>query len=840
MPPARPAPTTAAEAPPAAVVARQFATLTVAGVAVAASFTNYGPLIPLLERELHAAAWQVGLLSTGLYLAIGAAYLPGGALADRFGPRRVLVAALAAIGAAGCLLPLHASLVWVVTCRLLVGLATGAAIMAGSQAARLGRHAPLGQGLFGGATQLGAGLGLFATPWLTGWRFAGVTGWRGAFLAWAGLAVVAAAACRLLLLPDGQRPVRVRHVRRAARTRPLWALGVVHLGTLGLGQGLAPWLPLVVAATYRMPVPAAARVAAFSLAVGMVIRPLGGALLGRQAVSERTLLRCGSGLAAGGMGLLALATVRGGHLAAILAGAGLVLVAVGVTAPYAAVFVLASRIGDARALGPGTGQGLVSAISAPASAFGPPLIGVLLARSGGYAAPFAALGLIALAGFASAILAGGLLLRAASTTMLAGEAGLAAGGSLAGGPPAATRHPWRPHWLVGTRAWRPAATLLMVAAVVAGMVVLAPGERGSGGNGRTALAAGANGLNPGDEAGARYRAWLRGREAAAKDAAAQQAAAQQAANGPGAAPAVQQMPLPTGDAVIPALALRAYREAQSWAAGFDPSCKLPWSVLAGIGRVESNHGRHLGEAARFSPAGDVTPTILGPMLDGAGGTAAIGDSDGGRWDGDPAWDRAVGPMQFLPSTWRSLGRDGNGDSLANPNNLFDAAVSAAGYLCLNSPGPLTDDTNLRNAIYAYNHSWEYVAGVVTWANFYQRRAGLGMLATVPVAVGSANTGAVATGTAGASSSGGSPAAGSSGSVTATVSPSGSTTSRASGSATTSSGASSTTGTTTTTPTQPPTTTSTTTEPSSTAATTTVPSSTAPQTSETTPPSSSVT
>jgi len=224
----------------------------------------------------------------------------------------------------------------------------------------------------------------------------------------------------------------------------------VHLGTLGLGQGLAPWLPLVVAGTYRMPVPAAARVAAISLAVGMVVRPLGGALLGRRAVSERVLLRFGSGLACGGMGLLVLATARGGQLTAVLAAAGLVLIAVGVTAPYAAVFDLAGRIGDARALGPGTGQGLASAISAPASAFGPPLVGVLLERTGGYAAPFTALGLVALAGFASAVFAGGLLVRAAGTAMPADAARLAA----------ATRHPWRQRRLpVGIRAGRPVATL---------------------------------------------------------------------------------------------------------------------------------------------------------------------------------------------------------------------------------------------------------------------------------------------------------------------------------------------------------------------------------------------
>jgi membrane-bound lytic murein transglycosylase B len=73
-------------------------------------------------------------------------------------------------------------------------------------------------------------------------------------------------------------------------------------------------------------------------------------------------------------------------------------------------------------------------------------------------------------------------------------------------------------------------------------------------------------------------------------------------------------------------------------------------VLAGIGRIESHHGRHLGSATRFSPSGDVTPTILGPALNGARTIGTIHDSDGGCLDGDPVWDRAVGPMQFIPST----------------------------------------------------------------------------------------------------------------------------------------------------------------------------------------------
>lgn len=324
---------------------------------------------------------------------------------------------------------------------------------------------------------------------------------------------------------------------------------------------------------------------------------------------------------------------------------------------------------------------------------------------------------------------------------------------------------------------------LMILAALAALPSLVPGK------GMELFAAGGNGFGPQDEAQARYQAWLRGREAA-KDMAAQQAAAQQAAAGPGASLPVAQVPRPTeADAVIPALALRAYRVAEGWAAGFDPTCKLPWSVLAGIGRIESDHGRHFGALARFSPAGDVTPTILGPVLDGTGGTVAIRDTDGGRWDGDSVWDRAVGPMQFIPSTWQALGRDGNGDGLANPNNLFDAAVSAAGYLCLNSNGPMTDDTNLRNAIYAYNHSWEYVSAVITWANFYQQRAGLGSLATVPVAVGPSSSGAAA----------GTTAAGGAGTAVPPVaagvpgSPTSPTASRSSGAATTQPGSSQTTG-----------------------------------------------
>jgi hypothetical protein len=252
--------------------------------------------------------------------------------------------------------------------------------------------------------------------------------------------------------------------------------------------------------------------------------------------------------------------------------------------------------------------------------------------------------------------------------------------------------------------------LLVVLLWGAAMPSFLPGAAGAG----PGLVAGALPSNA-ELARLRYEAWLRGREAAA-DAERDRAAAREAAAGAGATAGAGVAPA-GGDRSIPALALRAYREAAAWAAGFDPGCGLQWTVLAGIGRIESNHGMYGGAATRFSASGTVSPRITGPPLDGQG-VARIPDSDGGRWDGDTAWDRAVGPMQFIPSTWRRLGRDGNDDGVADPNNLFDSAVSAAAYLCLSVDGSLSDPAVLRQAIYNYNHSWPYVDAILGWARLY--------------------------------------------------------------------------------------------------------------------------
>ena len=140
---------------------------------------------------------------------------------------------------------------------------------------------------------------------------------------------------------------------------------------------------------------------------------------------------------------------------------------------------------------------------------------------------------------------------------------------------------------------------------------------------------------------------------------------------------------------------------------------LPWSVLAAVGKIESNHGRHGGEEVQSD--GRIEPPIIGIPLDGTRGTARILDTDGGRFDGDAVYDRAVGPMQFIPSTWRSYGVDASGDGVADPHNAIDATWSAARYLCALGAD---DPSRVADALWSYNNSWEYVDGVLTQAATY--------------------------------------------------------------------------------------------------------------------------
>jgi len=167
---------------------------------------------------------------------------------------------------------------------------------------------------------------------------------------------------------------------------------------------------------------------------------------------------------------------------------------------------------------------------------------------------------------------------------------------------------------------------------------------------------------------------------------------------------------------IPAAALAAYRRGAQLVDAADAECNIDWALVAAIGKVESDHGRYGGNG--IDPTGTVRPGIFGIPLNGSNDTAAIRDTDRGVFDRDTTWDRAVGPMQFIPGTWRSVGVDANGDGSKDPQNITDAATGTAVYLC-SGPGNLGTEAGARSAVLRYNQSDAYADQVLAIARAYR-------------------------------------------------------------------------------------------------------------------------
>ncbi|GAA4642589.1 lytic transglycosylase domain-containing protein [Gordonia humi] len=165
---------------------------------------------------------------------------------------------------------------------------------------------------------------------------------------------------------------------------------------------------------------------------------------------------------------------------------------------------------------------------------------------------------------------------------------------------------------------------------------------------------------------------------------------------------------------VPRINFAAYRDAEKTMAHTDRRCHIDWRLIAGIGRVESHHA-DLGATDRH---GTLRTPIYGPTLDGSlDGNRVVADTDGGKLDGDSTYDRAVGPMQFLPATWKQYAADGNGDGEADPQNVFDAALTTARYLC-DEGLDLRKAADRVTAVLRYNNSMDYVSDVLGFARSY--------------------------------------------------------------------------------------------------------------------------
>ncbi|WP_206072132.1 lytic transglycosylase domain-containing protein [Antrihabitans stalactiti] len=176
---------------------------------------------------------------------------------------------------------------------------------------------------------------------------------------------------------------------------------------------------------------------------------------------------------------------------------------------------------------------------------------------------------------------------------------------------------------------------------------------------------------------------------------------------------VAALPATTAILGIPEVALAAYRNAELSLAATQPGCGLTWNLLAGIGKIESDHA----SGGRTDRSGTTLAPIHGPTLDGhLAGNEVIPAQSGG-------FASAIGPMQFLPDTWNVWATDGNLDGVSDPNNVFDAALASAKYLCAGE-ADLRDISQRLRAVLRYNNSLDYAEAVMRWSTIY---AGGGLL-----------------------------------------------------------------------------------------------------------------
>lgn len=177
------------------------------------------------------------------------------------------------------------------------------------------------------------------------------------------------------------------------------------------------------------------------------------------------------------------------------------------------------------------------------------------------------------------------------------------------------------------------------------------------------------------------------------------------------APPPASMVMAPGGVHIPPIALNAYRTAEKIMAAQAPGCGISWNLLAGIGRIESGHANNGATDAR----GTAVNPIYGPVLDGslAGNEVIVQSVSAGR----VYYARALGPMQFLPGTWARYASDAIGDGRPDVQNVFDASLGAARYLCSGGLN-LRDSAQVLTAILRYNNSMAYAQNVLGWAKAY--------------------------------------------------------------------------------------------------------------------------
>ena len=358
------------------------------GWALATTYTNHAPLIPVFIERLGFTPTEAGLLSLGFFLAMSAAALPAGLLSDRLGPKQIATVGLALAGASDVGLGYVQDFPLLLGLKVLGGVGAGLAFIAGVRYVTVvfgPSRVNLAQGLYGGCVQLGAGTSIYLMPLL----YARLD-LRGAFVTSAGL-IAGVLAFWVVAAPDQRALLPPARFSLAMRSGTVWLLTLAHTGTFGLSILVGTWITTFLLRDLGLPLSVAGGLGSAVLVVGILSRPGGGILIDRRRVLTKSMIR--GSLLAGTLGLALLALPGRPVWAALLA---LLVMGVALSLPYSAVMNSASAAVPAS---PGAAVGIVGAISLVLIAAGAPALGALYSRTDSFSLAFGLLGAFCFAVF---------------------------------------------------------------------------------------------------------------------------------------------------------------------------------------------------------------------------------------------------------------------------------------------------------------------------------------------------------------------------------------------------------------------------------------------------------
>jgi MFS family permease len=340
------------------------------------NISNVNPVADALAPIYGVSLATIGLFTTALFVTHLAAQLPGGTASDRFGARRIglAAAAFAIVGNLICLITPSAGVA--LAGRAVVGVGSGAGFVAGAEYMRAANPSPFLQGLYGGSTMAGGGLAIAIVPQLESWL-----GWRTSY--WTALVIAAAVAAVLAAAPGD----KARHAGGRSRLvvdGKLVALGCIHAATFGISVIAADWA-VELLTHHGHPKRLAAIAGALFLLAGIVTRPLGGYVARIRPDRVRTAVAFALVACATGIFVLALPLPFPVlALAALVAG-----LAAGF--PLAAVFSRAQR---ARPDAPAAAVGFVNGVAVLTIVVGIPAAGLTFSLPGDGRIGFAVMGLL--------------------------------------------------------------------------------------------------------------------------------------------------------------------------------------------------------------------------------------------------------------------------------------------------------------------------------------------------------------------------------------------------------------------------------------------------------------